>query len=55
MFSPAQLASCRNVNYVVDIRKVIKINRAHHNCYGYGFINGKSRESDQQSACFIME
>ena len=55
MFSPAQLASYRHVNYVADIRKFIKINRAHHNCYRYGFINGKPRESDQQSACFIME
>ena len=35
MFSPAQLASCRNVNYVIDI-KVIKTNWTHYSCYGYG-------------------
>ena len=48
MFSPAQIASCCNVNYVVDsyhlakfvfidIRKVIKINR------GYG-LSGENLE-----------
>ena len=50
MFSPAQIASCCNVNYVVDsyqlakfvfidIRKVIKINRG----YGYG-LSGENLE-----------
>ena len=49
MFSPAQLASCLNVNHVVysyhlpklffiDIIKAIKINGSHDSRHGYGLL-----------------
>ena len=62
IFSSVQIASCHNVNYVVDsnhlpklflinIRKNIKIDWGHHSCYGYGL----SRENLKRAAVCIFQ